>query len=252
MAANPDAVLLCIVEVEKSDRVQCQNPGCGHTVWKAIHIVQDNGTLMVLGSTCFQTRYGGFNALGNPSYGSGDARKLTPEERLLLQQNTRELLAWFETEQQRLRAEAEKARANALKALQPEREKPVSPSLALLKKPLAQQQALAQSRRIALPPVRPVPWPWMKPGSSMAYFKLRDGSGWVRVQRSDGRQMLAPLPVFDGWDEALPSHIGRPDMGHIAYELPDVVGAIAYLRQHSERALISGVWREIAAAAAKP
>jgi hypothetical protein len=93
----------------------------------------------------------------------------------------------------------------------------------------------------------------MKPMTSMAYFKLKDGSGWVRVQRHDGQQMLAPLPEFDGWDEALPRLVGAPSAEHAAYLLPDTARAIAYLRERATHERVSGVFAEIeAAAAAKP
>lgn len=85
----------------------------------------------------------------------------------------------------------------------------------------------------------------MKPVTSMAYFKLSDGSGWVRVQRRDGQQMLVPLPAFDGWDEALPKLVGVADLDYEAYCIFDIARAIAYLRERSTKELISGVWAEI-------
>lgn len=60
------------------------------------------------------------------------------------------------------------------------------------------------------------------PVSSMAYFKLKDGSGRVRVKHEDGRQTLAPLPRFDGWDETLPPLVGVPDLALQAYVIEDV------------------------------
>ncbi len=35
--------LLAIVEVDKSERVYCAQPGCHHTVYKAIHVVKEAG-----------------------------------------------------------------------------------------------------------------------------------------------------------------------------------------------------------------
>lgn len=84
----------------------------------------------------------------------------------------------------------------------------------------------------------------------MGYFKLNDGTGWVRVQNKEGQQMLAPWPMFDGWDEALPSHIGPPDLLLGAYALRDVVATVAYLRRYGVREKVSGLWRDIVAAAA--
>ncbi len=89
----------------------------------------------------------------------------------------------------------------------------------------------------------------MKPGTSFGYFKLNDGTGWVRVQRNDGQQMLAPWPMFEGWDEALPAHIGAAHLDFGAYALRDVVGAVEYLRRQTVREKVSGLWRDIASVA---
>lgn len=52
------ARLLAIVEVDHDQRVRCGQPACGHSVYKAIHVVQDGDDLLVLGSKCFNNRYG--------------------------------------------------------------------------------------------------------------------------------------------------------------------------------------------------
>jgi hypothetical protein len=88
--------LLAVVEVPQEDRVVCQAPGCKHPVYKRIHVVQKDGQLTVLGSECFKKLYGeGHSA---PSYGAGEGRLLTPEERQLLIENTARLIAQFEAE----------------------------------------------------------------------------------------------------------------------------------------------------------
>ena len=100
--------LLAVVEVPQADRVVCQAPGCKHPVFKRIHVVQKNGQLTVLGSECFKKLFGeGHSA---PSYGSGEGRLLTPEERQLLVENTARLIAQFEAEHQ---AALERARLAA-------------------------------------------------------------------------------------------------------------------------------------------
>ena len=76
--------LLAIVGVPPKERVLCGQPGCGHGVYAEIHVVQDAGKLLVLGSTCFAKRYGSPKALGTASVGGGGGRQLTPEERVLL------------------------------------------------------------------------------------------------------------------------------------------------------------------------
>ena len=61
--------LRAVVAVDEKDRVQCQQPGCGHSVYAAVHVVEEDGRLLVLGSTCFAKRYGSSHALGPAQYG---------------------------------------------------------------------------------------------------------------------------------------------------------------------------------------
>ena len=84
--------LLAIVEVDKSERVYCAQPGCHHTVYKAIHVVKEAGQLLVLGSTCFEKRYGSLKALGKARHWGGNGKVLTSQERALLAENTQALL----------------------------------------------------------------------------------------------------------------------------------------------------------------
>jgi hypothetical protein len=242
MNTTTNAKLLAIVSVEHEDRVQCGQPGCGHSIYRAIHVVRDNGSLVVLGSTCFAKRYGNAATLGTARFGAGDGgRTLTAEERVLLVDNTAELLARFEAE--------ELAQAKALADAKPEHA-------------IAQAHQLSRPK-VDTPPVlrtnwadmpaysasSPTPWNWMKSLTSMAYFKLHDGTGWVRVQHRDGRQMLVPWPVFDGWDEAFPPSIGVVDSDCGGYVLPaDVRASISYLRNRAEREKVTGIWKEIVAA----
>lgn len=221
-----EANLLAIVAVDQSDQVRCGQPGCGHSVYRRIHVVREGPELLVLGSTCFGKRYGFADALGSATYGSGNGRQLTPEERQLLVENTALLLARFEEEE---RAEVVRQALSAPAISQPVR-----------------------APRPGSMPVRSVtPWEWMKPMTSMAYFRLRDGTSWVRVQRKDGRQLLVPWPSFEGWDEALPGHIGAVDTVCGGYLLTDVVAAIRYMRELTAWERITGVWREIVALAAR-
>jgi len=53
---------MAIVEVDKSERVYYAQPSCRHTVNKAIHIVKEGEQMLVLGSTCFEKRYGNHTA----------------------------------------------------------------------------------------------------------------------------------------------------------------------------------------------
>ena len=230
--------LLAIVEVPPAERVLCGQPGCGHSVWKAIHVVKDGTVLLVLGSTCFEKRYGFGRALGAPHYGGGgDSRKLTSEERQLLAENTAELLARFEEE--------ERVRAEALAAAQAEAKAAAAARLAAVVRPAPSREPRT-AEVLVFNPVKASPYPWMKPGTSLCYFKLRDGSGWVRVQRKDGQQMFVPWPLADGWDEALPAHVGLADQEHGGYVVADLRAAVAYLRKVGEWDKVFGSWKELA------
>lgn len=84
-------------------------PGCGHGVYAAIHVVEENGQILVLGSTCFAKRFGSASALGLPAYsaGGGNGKPLTEDERQLLTNNTAELMARFKAEHDATMAAAE-------------------------------------------------------------------------------------------------------------------------------------------------
>jgi len=114
--------LLAIVEVEKADRVVCQAVGCGHGVFRRIHVVRhDDGSLGVYGSDCFEKLFG--QLVGErPRYGSGDGRELTPQERLMLAENTERLIAQFEAEHQALLEQARLRREQQDKVEQAARE----------------------------------------------------------------------------------------------------------------------------------
>ena len=230
MNTKTDHKLVAIVAVDPGDRVQCGQPGCGHSVYARIHIVREGDKHIVLGSTCFEKRYGSSSALGSPKYGGGSGRQLTAEERQLLVSNTALLLSHFEDE----RADDLAAAAARVEQLRKVEQRPHLPP------PLSRWSsgpAMAHSKS--------APWPWMKHMSSMFYIKLTDGTAWVRVQSVDGKQFLVPWPVFDGWDEALPAHIGTANTEHGGYELADVASALKYLRGMSEWDHLSGVWQEI-------
>ncbi len=221
--------LLAIVAVDPSDRVRCQQPNCGHSVYRHIHVVEDAGHLLVLGSTCFAKRYGSGEALGSPRHGGGDGRKLSDGERQLLVENTAALLAQFEAQRQEEQAKR-LAKVEAIRAAQAEAHR-------------------ATVRPLSVAPARPEvkasAWSWVKPMTSMAYFHLRDGTGWLRVQHADGRQMLMPWPKFEGWDEVFPSSVGTPISDFGGYCVRDLVLTVGYLREREEWEKVSGVWREI-------
>lgn len=240
---SPQAQLLAIVSVQPAGRVLCAQPNCGHSVFARIHVVQEGEKLLVLGSTCFGKRYGGAAALGEPRHGGTGGRPLTDAERQLLANNTAALLAQFEQE----RAAAQEASLAAEAARQADRE--------------AQHQATLEKRKLlaaAIPELRAppapglhrnpaLPWPWMKPYSSLAYFEMRDGTGWMRVTHADGSELLIPWPMFDAWDESLPAHVGTPHASIEALVLSDLKSAVAYLRPLASWEKVTGLWREMAA-----
>ncbi len=235
---NASPRLLAIVEVDKAERVYCAQPGCNHTVYKAVHVVRDGEKLLVLGSTCFIKRYGSPTALGKAQHWGGNGKLLTTEERALLAENTEALLARFAADEARLLEEA----ALKLKRIQELAVRPSSPSPApatlMPLRNMAAQQGTAHRRSM--------PWNWMRPNSSVAAFKLHDGSGWVRVQHKDGRQFVVPWPSFDGWEESLPPVVGRAHMEIGGYEVIDqVVGAISYLRSHAAAEKVTGLWSDV-------
>lgn len=92
------ATLLAIVGVEKEQGVLCQHNACKHRVYRNIHVVDEGGHLLVLGSTCIKKRYGSANFLGKPSIGGANGRQLSNDERQMLVDNTEALLERFRKE----------------------------------------------------------------------------------------------------------------------------------------------------------
>ena len=104
-------VLLAVVEVPHEDRVRCAAEGCGHSVYRRVHLVRTGGSTQVYGSDCFARLFGSTpTGQAEPRYGSGTGRALTPEERALLTENTERLIEQFEKEHQAQIAEAERRR----------------------------------------------------------------------------------------------------------------------------------------------
>ena len=235
-----NARLRAIVAVDAKDRVRCQQPGCGHSVYAAVHVVEEDGKLMVLGSTCFAQRYGSHAALGQAQYGGGGGRKLTDEERQLLIQNTEALLAQFEA-QASADAEASalaEAQVHADEAL---RKQQIVDKLLALRAAYAERKAVIPGMT-ALPSS---PWPWQMERSSVALFTAPDGAHWVRVQHKDRSQKLAPWPQFPGWESALPSGIGRADASIGAIAVDNIADAIQVLRQLGFLGPEVGRWQDV-------
>ncbi len=233
LAPRPDkASLLAIVGVNKEQGVLCQHNGCNHRVYRNIHVVDEGGQLLVLGSTCIKKRYGVADVLGKPSIGGTNGRQLTDEERQMLVDNTAALL-------ERFRKEAVEQKALMLNKLQ---------ALRALARTTWQQVPVANSER----PHRhqqsgskQPPWPWVKPLGSVAYFRLRDQSCWIRVQDRGNVHMIMPWPSFDGWDEALPNSVGTPSQERGGYQVNDIIAAFDYLKNMSDVQPRVGNWSEV-------
>ena len=105
-------VLLAVVEVPHADRVRCAAEGCGHSVFRRVHLVRTGDSTKVYGFDCF-TRLFGSTPTGQaaPQYSTGTGRSLTPDERALLIENTERLIEQFEQEHQAEIAEAERRRS---------------------------------------------------------------------------------------------------------------------------------------------
>lgn len=227
------AKLLAIVAVDPSHRVLCQNPGCGHAVYAAIHVVDEAGTLRVLGSTCFAKRYGGSLALGTPAYSAActGGHKLSEDERRILVENTAELMARFKDRH-------EEAIARATAKLQAMRDQLRGASERFSRAPVPQMATAVQDR-----PKHP--WPWQKAGTSLAVVRAPEGQAWVRVQHEGGEQTLAPWPVFDGWDESFPPVVGAPSKELQAYRVKDIVSSLQWLRSRGYSAPEVSRWPDV-------
>jgi len=104
-------VLLAVVEVPYEDRVRCAAEGCGHSVYRRVHLVRTGDSTQVYGSDCFARLFGSTpTGQAAPRYGTGTGRALTPEERALLTENTERLIEHFEQEHQAQIAEVERRR----------------------------------------------------------------------------------------------------------------------------------------------
>ena len=238
--------LRAVVAVDEKDRVQCQQPGCGHSVYAAVHVVEEDGRLLVLGSTCFAKRYGSSHALGPAQYGGGGGRKLTEEERLMLLQNTEMLLAHFEAEA------LAKAEAAALAIKQPLAEELRYRQLMVDKsQSLRAAYEVHQPARVSstvspgLPSRTASPWPWQKTHTSVALFTAPGGAHWVRVQHRDDSQKLVPWPQFPGWENSLPAGIGAPDTSIGAISVDSMKEAILVLQQNRFQGPVVGRWQDV-------
>jgi len=206
--------LLAVVEVPQADRVVCQAPGCKHPVYKRIHVVQKDGKLTVLGSECFKKLFG--EASSTPSYGSGEGRLLTPEERQLLVENTERLISQFETEHL---AALEKARLAAERQTQLAAEQQAAAEAA--RRAAEQRMQLEAERQSSLATSAPQPPAWkptpiaphkpIPPTSDPRYqtvllqvkqeYRARgldpDQAGWLGMVQYEVKERLRKSPLAE-------------------------------------------------------
>ena len=151
-------VLLAVVEVPHDERVRCSAEGCGHSVFRRVHLVRTDGATKVFGSDCFARLFGSTpTGQAAPRYGGGTGRILTAEERSFLIENTERLIERFEQEHQAEIAEAERRRLLMQSRSQSQVQDPLvhqpraSPRLAsappLVPTPAQRAEAEAQARR---------------------------------------------------------------------------------------------------------
>lgn len=151
-------ILLAVVEVLHDERVRCAAEGCGHSVYRRIHLVRTEGTTKVYGSDCFARLFGSTPAgQAAPRYGTTTGRSLTPEERALLTENTERLIEQFEQEHLARIAEAERRRAllesrqhvqaPVLTGQPPRAHQPAVSALPRIPTPAQRAQAEAEARR---------------------------------------------------------------------------------------------------------
>ena len=115
---SPEAQLVAVVGVDPARRVRCQAAGCGHGVYRRIHIVRQSHSLSVYGFACFERLFGHLRGI-KPHFGSGAGRLLSDDERQLMLENTEALIAYFETEELQARESAKAKRSAASTSLPP-------------------------------------------------------------------------------------------------------------------------------------
>lgn len=143
--------LLVRLEIDKSRRVQCQCRGCGKTVYADVHIVQwPDGEIACWGSRCFEREMGIAGKKLQAVYSRVNGRKLTNEERDLLDANRETLIALIKGIEEEI-VQAEKRREEALNLVRDvEVVKPVSlPEFPRenVRKPTSQLQVPAPPRK---------------------------------------------------------------------------------------------------------
>lgn len=227
--------LLAIVAVDPVHRVRCQQPGCGHGVYARIHVVEDAGELIVLGSDCFAKRYGEGHTRGFEGPGAGGGRVLSQAERDMLLHNTAALLAQFELERQKKQElmESKLAELRQLHALRSQLSAPQTGTTQRLRGRPARTQdykTFVDTESLAVAST-PLPfWATLKKlNTSFFAYGMAEGHCWILMQSATHLGcLIAPAPTnFEGWDEALPPSLGRADLSRGVYESDHDINSLA-------------------------
>ena len=138
-------VLLAVIEVPFEERVRCAADGCGHSVYRRVHLVRVDEFTKVYGSDCFSRLFGS-TPTGKevPKYTGGAGRSLTPDERELLKENTERLIERFEREFQTAIAAAEQKRSLLASRLDAMSEAPIGNRREVPRSPTTGQRAQAE------------------------------------------------------------------------------------------------------------
>jgi len=93
-----DFEFITIVEVPEHKKVWCQAKGCGHTVYRRVHVIRQNGQISVFGSDCAKRLFGEKLKNAKPVIHQSDGIPLTDADVELLKNNTEELIARLKQE----------------------------------------------------------------------------------------------------------------------------------------------------------
>lgn len=90
------------------------------------------------------------------------------------------------------------------------------------------------------------PWAaWRKPRSAFLCYGLQDGSAWILFTHRDGRHVMAPWPLDEGWDESMPARIGVPNLELRVYMLEDQLRTMIYLGEMRPRVQSASTWSDL-------
>jgi hypothetical protein len=89
---------VAIVEVPEHKKIVCQAEGCGHSVFRRVHVIKQGSDIGVFGSTCAAKMFGQLLKNSRPTIHMSEGINLSEPDVELLEQNTRELIAKLQRE----------------------------------------------------------------------------------------------------------------------------------------------------------